>query len=97
MNAGWKRARAPLPTLIGPHRWATPSYPHRASPMGSATIHLTPGCLICASFTSAGMSSCMCLPLERKYGAITTVSTPLAAHRPVDTGVGREMHVICGQ
>jgi len=29
------------------------------------------------------MSSCMCLPLDRKYGAITTASTPRATQRPV--------------
>lgn len=32
--------------------------------MGAATVHRTLGCSVAASFTSAGMSSWMCRPLQ---------------------------------
>ena len=49
-------------------------------PIGSAIVHLNSGCSACASATRAGMSSCICLPCERKYGATTISLHPCLMH-----------------
>ena len=51
-------------------------------PMGAATKCAIPGCLAAASAASVGMSSCQCLPGERKNGLTATVVAPCSTHLP---------------
>ena len=47
--------------------------------MGAATKCAIPGCFAAASAASVGMSSCQCLPGERKNGLTATVVAPIAS------------------
>ena len=51
-------------------------------PMGAATKCAIPGCFAAASAASVGMSSCQCLPGERKNGLTATVVAPCSTHLP---------------
>lgn len=52
------------------------------NPMGADITYFTSGCAAAASSTSAGISSCQCLPGDKKNGATTTNVAPLSTHLP---------------
>ena len=77
------QANAPPPVSLFKHvskRESTISTISGCSPIGAATKCPTPGCFAAASAARCGMSSCQCLPGDRKNGLTATIVAPCSTH-----------------